>query len=152
MKTLISLTMAIFFFFSTTTLCFAGYYKGDCLSPKGKFKDCKINIENETLNVEFDKRKYGKKSVPGKNITKITGGEYARRRVSEGIGYTILFGPLMLFSLFSKKKRDNFGVEYTNTEGKKEAILIQSKKKYGIALKTELQAISGRDVEMEVKN
>ena len=55
----------------------------------------------------------------------------------------------MLFVLFSKKKRDTFGVEYTNGEGKTDVALIQVKKKYGMMVASSLKAISGKDIEYE---
>ena len=75
--------------------------------------------------------------------------DYARRRVGEGVGSAVLLGPLFLFVLFSKKKRDQIGVEYMDENKKSKATLIEIKKKYGMALKTELQALSGKEIQEE---
>lgn len=79
------------------------------------------------------------KTIEGKQIKRITGGEYSRRRVAEAV----LLTPWLLFS---KKKRDTFGVEFTNTDGKPDSVYITTKKKYGHAIKTMLQSASGLEV------
>lgn len=83
--------------------------------------------------------------IPGRNIMALSSGEYSRRRVAESITYGVLLTPLALFALFSKKKRDQFGIEYKTTKGNK-AALIQVKKLYGMGLATDLQAVSGKKI------
>lgn len=75
----------------------------------------------------------------------ISKGEYARRRVGESVGLAFV-NPLFLFMLFSKKKRDTYGIEYAIDETTKDAVMIQIKKKYSSALETSLKAISGKPI------
>jgi len=60
-----------------------------------------------------------------------------------------LVAPIALFGLFSKKKRDIFGVEYMSESGMPDSTLISVKKKYGMSVKTLLQTVSGKNVEYE---
>lgn len=133
-------------FLITETPLYAAGYNAQCMNPKGNFSDCNLLIKDEVLNVQYKSSGYQSenRSIPGKKITRLSGGEYSRRRVAEAV----LLTPWMLFS---KKKRDNFGIEYIGDNNKKNSLSVQVKKKYGLALKAELQAMSGRDVEMEAK-
>ena len=135
----------ILFLIIETPLYAAGY-NAKCINPKGKFSECDLFIKDEILTVQYKSSSYmgENQTIQGKKITRLTGGEYSRRRVAEAV----LLTPWLLFS---KKKRDNFGIEYLNSSNKKNSVTVQVKKKYGLSLKTELQAISGRSVEMEEK-
>ncbi len=120
--------------------------KAECLNTKGKFSKCEVGISKGILDVDFKSKKWNDLDVkiPGDKITALSSGEYARRRVAESVGSAVLLGPLFLFMLFSKKKRDNYGVEYVGENGIKDAVMIQVKKKYSHALATQLRTISGQ--------
>ncbi len=109
-------------------------------------------VSNGTFSVQFKRRKmYSKldRTVTGDKITGLTMGEYARRRVAEAIAGSVLtvvaFPPLALL-VFTKKKRDQVGVEFTNEQGQGEGVLISVKKKEGIPLARNLRALSGLKV------
>lgn len=123
-------------------LAMASMYHADCLNPKGKFSDCTVLITGERLKINFDSNRHmaSNVDVPGNKITALSAGEYSRRRVAEAV----LLTPWILFS---KKKRDQIGVEYLDSDNKSHAIMIQVKKKYGLALETELKALSGQPIQ-----
>ncbi len=131
----------------------ASQYGAKCLNHKGKFDKCNIDVTADTVKVSYKSKKNKDLDVeiPGKNITALSAGEYARRRVAESVTMAILLTPLALFTLFSKKKRDHIGVEYLDASGKPKGTLFEVKKKYGMALKTELKALSGKEIEEKKK-
>lgn len=121
------------------------------MNTKGKFSNCNVEVNDGTLYVAYNSKKWRKldKTIPGNRITALSGGEYARRRVAESVTSAVLLGPLFLFALFAKKKRDNFGIEYMTDNGNKDAVLVQVKKKYGFALRQQLETISGKKIVMK---
>ena len=148
MKKAISV-LVLFFFMISSLPCYA--YEAECINDKGKFSNCDVVIDKGVLDIDYDSKAWDHldQKIRGDQITVLSGGEYARRRVAESIGSAVLLGPLFLFVLFSKKKRDNFGIEYVNADGTKDNILIQMNKKYGFAFGQELQTISGKTIVME---
>lgn len=118
--------------------------QADCMNSKGKFSPCVVDNQNGALVIEFKGAKHDalNRIVPGNKIMRITTGEYARRRVAEAV----LFTPWLLFS---KKQRQNFGVEFTTDSSTPDIVVIQTKKKYAMAVKSLLQAVSGKHVEAE---
>lgn len=143
-----TLSLVLLLTFTSETVL-AAAFKGECLNAKSKMTDCKLDINDEILTITYDSKKNVElnKTIAGKSITRLSGGEYARRRVGESIGSAVLLGPLFLFVLFSKKKRDTFGIEYKKDDGKTDVALVQTKKKYGMLLAASLKAVSGKDIE-----
>ncbi|MBX7149416.1 hypothetical protein K1X76_10080 [bacterium] len=131
----------------TTSPVFAGI-QAQCTNFKGKTSPCTIDNQAGNLVVTYKSAANASlnKNIPGKNITGLSGGEYARRRVAESVTTAILIAPVALFMLFSKKKIDNYGVEYIDKDKKPASFLIQCKKKYSMTLQSLLQSISGKQV------
>jgi len=129
-------------------IAFATQYDIECLNHKGKFSDCEVSIEDQKVDVKFDGKsnKDLNVTIPGDKITELSAGEYSRRRVGESIAGAVLFAPVALFALLSKKKLTHIGVEFTDEDGTPRSTLFQIKKKYSMALKTELKAISGKEI------
>ena len=144
MKKIISIFTTTFillgfaFFFSSAQ---ATIVNAECMNAKGKMSGCKIEDFQGSIKVTYLTKANSNlnKTIDGKYIKRITGGEYSRRRVAEAV----LLTPWLLFS---KKKRDTFGVEFTTSDGKPGSVYISTKKKYGHALKTMLQSVSGLEV------
>lgn len=145
MKIIVSIFTIVCFFCSHFS--FAAI-RAQCLNDKGKTSACILNNQDGNLIIKYKMKSQSHldRVIPGKNITRLTGGEYSRRRVAESITAAVLLAPVAIFGLFSKKKLDNFGVEYINDQKKPESTLIQIKKKYGEAVKSMLQSISGQEV------
>lgn len=124
----------------------ATVHKGECLStPNGKARGGKITIGAETISFRGGGHQ---QSVLISDITKISGGEFAKRRVKGAIGWAFL-APVALFALIGKKKREMFAVEYETTEGERGALVFQVKKRLGFAVEADLEAMTGLDVEWE---
>ncbi len=81
-------------------------------------------------------------------ITKISAGEFAKRRVKGAIGWAFL-APVALFALIGKKKREMFAIEYETADGERGALVFQVKKRFGFAVEADLEATSGVEVEWE---
>lgn len=146
MRTIITTVLVLSFIFPT--ISFAGAY--ECLSKKGKLTSCEVWTESGSLYLDYGKG--DELIIPGKKITRLTEGEYARRRVAESIALGILVAPLALFGLFSKKQRDVFAIEYIDSSKNSDATMIQMKKKYSPQLRAKLQAISGKNFEISPLN
>lgn len=145
MKKILSFVLALSLY---STASFAEI-EGMCMNDSGKFSACLIGTSEGVLTLEYKNKKDAilNKKIPGNHITGLTAGEYSRRRIGESIVTGVLLTPLALFGLFSKKKMDQFGVEYLDEKNQKSAVLIQTKKKFGLGLRTGLESISGRTVD-----
>lgn len=124
----------------------AATYDVECLNHKGKFSGCMVTIDSSNVQVSFKKKgdRILNVTIPGSNIQSLSGGEYIRRRVAEAVFIT----PWLLFS---KKKRDQIGIEYLDDNSKPKVLVMSSHKKYGMPLKTELKAVSGKEVQEDEK-
>ncbi len=121
---------------------FSTSYDIKCLNQKGKFSDCKVTINSSQLAIEYKSKKEKEFNVkiPKDNIKVLSAGEYSRRRVAEAV----FFSPWLLFS---KKTRDHIGIEYVDENNSPKATMFEIHKKYGMGLKTELRALSGKVIE-----
>ena len=148
MKRSLSLCVAVIFFF-TSVSSFA--YNAECLNGKDKFSDCTVDIGDGNLTVKYKSKTWKEldKTISGNQITALSGGEFARRRVGASVATALLVSPLFLFMLFSKKKRDTFAIEYMKADGTKDNVLLQLKKEYGFMFGQELKTISQLDIVMQ---
>lgn len=133
-------------FLASSNSAWASNFEAHCPNHENKLKDCQINVTSDRLAIEYDEKQNQDLNVDvgKKQITALSYGAYAKRRlVSTGIA-TILLGPIGLFGLLSKKKREQIGIEYSDNQGKKKAILVDVKKSQGFALRKELEALTGQ--------
>ena len=86
MKRIIALALVMCFL---SEALYAATFKAECLNSKGKMDDCKLDIKDGNLTIKGGGLN---KTVVGSSITRISGGEYARRRVGESIGSAVLLG------------------------------------------------------------
>lgn len=123
---------------------FASTYQIKCLNAKGKFSPCKVSVDSGQITIEYKNKKEKDLNIviPSENVKLLTSGEYSRRRVAEAI----LFTPWILFS---KKQRDHVGIEYVNANNNPKATILEIHKKYGMGLKMELRATSGKVIQEE---
>lgn len=121
---------------------FATTYDIKCLNQKGKFSDCKVSVDSNQVTIEYKNKKEKERNavISRNNIKMLSAGEYSRRRVAEAL----LFSPWLLFS---KKTRDHVGIEYVDENNNPKSTLLEIHKKYGMGLKTELRAMSGKVIE-----
>lgn len=151
-KNIAAILIALFIF---EPLGFAAMkLEANCNDDKGKMKKCFVENADGQLIISFKDKKFSNlnRSIPGNKIEKITGGEYSKRRVGTAVALGVLVAPLALFTLFSKKKIENFGIEYKNENGNPDGLLIQTKKKESYGMKTLLQSVSSKEIEYEEKS
>lgn len=148
----VALSIASLLFLEPTIFA-AMTLEAKCNNDKGKMSKCMVENQDGSLVISFkDKKKISlNRKIPGEKIQRITGGEFAKRRVGTAVALGILVAPLALFTLFSKKKIENFGIEYFNENDKPDSILIQTGKKESYGMKTLLQSVSAKEVEYPEK-
>jgi hypothetical protein len=88
---------------------------------------------NNTLTVSADeitlKFKDGKEQkIPTKQVTGLSYGQEAHRRVGTMIVLAVLLTPLALFGLLHKTRKHFVGIEWQEAEGKKGGVLLQADK------------------------
>ncbi|HWZ83011.1 MAG TPA: PEGA domain-containing protein [Terriglobales bacterium] len=82
-------------------------------------------------------------SIPPKQVTSLSYGQEAHRRVGTAIGIAVLsLGAGALF-MFHKTKLHYIGVNYTDKDGKKQGILLQGDKSNFRAIIVALQGVTG---------
>lgn len=70
-----------------------------------------LTITTEVISFTSRKATF---NVPTEEVTLLSGGEFAKRRVKGALVGAILLTPLFLFALIGKKKREILVVEYSN--------------------------------------
>lgn len=110
-------------------------YKGKCLfidkqENEQKFKPCKVNIQKQTLGINFDKEKYqaGDQKIRGRSITEIASGQYAKKLLSDsgGIVTGILLGPINAVGRIFVPDRDyqQYILQFKDSRGQKTATIL----------------------------
>lgn len=102
-------------------------YNGGTLQTKVNPKDWdnKLTVTSDTIT--FSLKDGQKIEIPAKDVTGLSYGQEAHRRVGTMIALGILVSPVALFGLFHKTRLHFIGVEYT-TAGKKGGLLLQGDK------------------------
>lgn len=145
MKTVSSLLLVVCL---AVTPCLAqtrGYkaqYKGGTLPAKGD--DGKLFITPELIKLTM-KQGETLEIVP-KNVTTLSYGQEASRRVALWLTLGIVLTPWALFGLFAKRKNHYIGIEYKGTDGKPGAILIRADKKEYMPMLVTLRSITGKSI------
>lgn len=143
MKIITIVTLASFIY---CNIAFATIYQANCLNDKGKFSDCKINIESTQISINSKKITT---IIDGSKVKNLTSGDYSRRRIGEAVGTAIFTFGIGALVAFGKKKLDQIGIEYIDDTNKPKSTLIQIKKKYGMALRQELKAATGLEFQLD---
>ncbi len=104
----------------------------------------RLTVSSELFNLELKDRQV--LEIDPNSVTSLSYGQEAHRRVGTMIALSILFAPIALFGLFHKTRLHYVGVEYTDTEGKKQGLLLQAHKKNYRAVIFALQGASGAPV------
>ena len=88
-------------------------------------------------------------SIPYDRVLDLEYGQKAGRRVGTAIATTVLFGPIGLVSLLSKKRKHFLTVGYTDEEGHQQALVFQVSKGSVRSMLVSLEAKTGRKVEFQ---
>jgi hypothetical protein len=90
-------------------------------------------------------------TIPPKQVTSLSYGQEAHRRVGTAIGLAVLsLGVGALFALH-KTKLHFIGINYTDKDGKKEGVLLQGDKSNFRAIIVALQGVTGAPVSVSEK-
>ncbi len=102
-------------------------YNGGTLQTKVDPHDWNNHLTVTTDLITFELKDGQKVEIPTKNVTALSYGQEAHRRVGTMIALGILVAPLALFGLFHKTRLHFIGVEYS-IDGKKGGLLFQGDK------------------------
>ena len=80
-------------------------------------------------------------------ITALSYGQEAHRRVADMVALSVVVTPLALFGLLHKSKVHFIGIEFRSTDGKPGAILLEADKNNYRAILKVLAAVTGKPVQ-----
>jgi hypothetical protein len=121
---------------------FRAKYKGGTFVTKDK--DGKLFVTSDQIRLEMKKGE--KLEILPQNVTALSYGKEASRRVKLWVTLGILVSPIALFGLFAKKKDHFIGIEFKDTEDKAGAIMFRADKKEYMALLASLRSVTGKSV------
>ncbi len=127
-------------------------YNGGTFQTKVDFKDWDNRLTVTSDTVTFALKDGQTVEFPAKNITGLSYGQEAHRRVGTMIALGILVAPLALFGLFHKTRLHYIGIEFKTTDGKTSGLLLQGHKDNYRAIMTALEAASGAPVSVSEKD
>lgn len=147
-KIILSLLLSVSLISVTSIPCLAqgkGYkaqYKGGTLLTKGDSGRLFITSDIIRLNMKQGETL----EINPKNVTTLSYGKEASRRVALWLTLGIVLTPWLLFGLFAKRKNHYIGIEYKDGEGKAGAILIRADKKEYMPMLVSLRSITGQKI------
>jgi hypothetical protein len=80
-------------------------------------------------------------------VTVLSYGEVAHRRVADMVALSLLVTPLALFGILHKSKAHFVGIEYKGDDGKAGAVLLEADKNNYRAILQVLKAVTGKPVQ-----
>jgi hypothetical protein len=121
-------------------------YTGGTIETKVKPKEWKnrLTVTSELIKLEL---KGGQTiEIDPTSVRSLSYGQEAHRRVGTMVALGVLLAPLALFGLFHKTRLHYVGVQYTDSEGNKQGLLLQAHKKNYRAVLLTLQGATGAPV------
>jgi hypothetical protein len=90
----------------------------------------------------------GRQSVQLKpaQITSLSYGQLAYRRVADMVALSVIATPLALFGILHRSKTHLIGIEFNTADGKPGAILLEADKNAYRAILQRLSAVTGKEV------
>ena len=82
-------------------------------------------------------------------ITAISYGQEAHRRVADMVALSVVATPLALFGILHKSKAHLIGLEFRTPDGKPGAILLEADKNHYALILQVLKTVTGKPVQME---
>lgn len=117
-------------------------FKAECMTPKGKFKTCTVEVAADKLAVKFKDKKYKDEDmeVSAAMIERIVvGGD-----TEEGSTTFLSPGTLIGFN-FGGAKKSTVNIEYKGKDEKTNNLLFKVKAKQSYAVGTSLKNLTGKD-------
>lgn len=128
----------------------AGIHGAQCLNSEGTVKNCQVNVTNSDLTITFDDPKFAtdNTTIPIVDISTISTGEYAKKRMKESVAAGIILGPVGgLVGLLYKEQRVQIAIEFVDSQGEKKVTMIDIPEKYSEPLISDLEQTTGLTVE-----
>jgi PEGA domain len=126
-------------------------YNGGTLQTKVDPKDWDNKLTVTSDLITFNLKDGQKVEVPTTDVTGLSYGQEAHRRVGTMIALGILVAPVALFGLFHKTRLHYIGMEYT-TNGKKGGLLLQGHKDNYRAMLQALQSTTHAPLSVSEKD
>lgn len=127
-------------------------YNGGTLQTKVDPKDWDNHLTVTSDLITFKLKDGQQVDIPTKSVTGLSYGQEAHRRVGTMIALGILISPLALFGLFHKTKLHFIAVEFTTSEGKGSALLLQGDKSNYRAILTALSGATNAPLSISAKD
>ncbi|HEY6249556.1 MAG TPA: PEGA domain-containing protein [Candidatus Angelobacter sp.] len=127
-------------------------YNGGTLQTKVDPHDWDNHLTVTSDLITFKLKDGQQVEIPTKSVTGLSYGQEAHRRVGTMVALGILISPLALFGLFHKTKLHFIAIEFTTTEGKGSALLLQGDKSNYRAILTALAGATGAPLSMSAKD
>ncbi len=127
-------------------------YNGGSVDSKVDPKDWnnRLTITSDAITLAL---KDGKTvSIPPKNVTSLSYGQEAHRRVGTMVALAVLVSPVALFGLMHKTRLHYIGIQYTVPDSKTAGILLQGDKDNYRAIIVGLQGVTGVPVSVAEKD
>lgn len=137
-------------------------YGGKCLylnkeKNEQEFKSCQVNIEQETINVNFEEDEYQdeNKAITAQSISEIASGEYATRLLSDSgsVVSGILLGPISLVGKIFKPNEDfqQYILQYNDATGTQTATILNIDRADAPELQQELTVVTNKLITFQPK-
>jgi len=127
-------------------------YNGGTLQTKVDPKDWDNHLTVTSDLITLKLKDEQQVEVPTKSVTGLSYGQEAHRRVGTMIALGILISPLALFGLFHKTKLHFIAIEFTTSDGKGSALLLQGDKSNYRAILTALSGATGAPLSISAKD
>lgn len=145
MKSLLASTLCVVLFTAPTlaqTNGFRAQYKGGTFPTKGD--DGRLYVTSDSIRLAMKQGEH--LDILPKNVTGLSYGTEASRRVALWLTLGIVLTPIALFGLFAKRKNHYIGIEYKDVEGKAGAVMIRADKKEYMPMLSSLRSVTGQKV------
>lgn len=127
-------------------------YNGGSISTKVKPDDWdnKLTVGSDAITLAL---KDGQSvSIPPKQVTSLSYGQEAHRRVGTAIGLAVVSLGIGALSALHKTKLHYIGIDYADAQGNKQGILLQGDKSNFRAILVALQGVTGAPVSVGAKD
>lgn len=104
-----------------------------------------VTILDRRVEITFGTRK--PIAIPGSEVTRISYGQKAYRRIADMAALSFVLTPMALFGVLHKSRDHLIGIEFKGGLGKQEAILLMVHKEDYRELLLALQVLTGKPVE-----
>jgi hypothetical protein len=126
-------------------------YNGGTVSSKVNPKSWsnKLTVTSTMISLQL---KDAKLDIPPKDVTSLSYGQEAHRRVGTMVALAILISPVALFGLFSKTRLHYIGIQYSTPGVSNAGVLLQGDKDNYRAILVALQSATGVPVSVSEKD